>query len=181
MLLILSLVLGFKLLETLFRNRLFIHIVRRRQWHPTPVLFCLESPMHGGAWQSIGLWTVGHDWVTSLSLFTFHFCALEKEMATHSSVLAWRIPGTGEPGGLPPMGLHRVEHDWSDLAAAFTYSVNKHKCLNVSPCSVSGNGSTQIRETSYIHNAQTLEKWVCKKIIIVWYYGRESKKERHLF
>ena len=44
---------------------------------------------------------VGHDWVTSLSLFTFHFHALEKEMATHSSVLAWRIPGTGEPGGLP--------------------------------------------------------------------------------
>ena len=43
--------------------------------------------------------------------FTFHFHALEKEMATHSCVLAWRIPGTGEPGGLPPMGLHRVRHD----------------------------------------------------------------------
>ena len=43
--------------------------------------------------------------------FTFHFYALEKAMATHSSVLAWRIPGTGEPGGLPSMGLHRVEHD----------------------------------------------------------------------
>ena len=50
--------------------------------------------------------------------FTFHFHALEKEMATHSSVLAWRIPGTGEPGGLPSMGPHRVGHDWSDLAAA---------------------------------------------------------------
>ena len=45
------------------------------------------------------------------SAFTFHFHALEKEMATHSSVLAWRIPGTGEPGGLPSMGLHRVGHD----------------------------------------------------------------------
>ena len=57
---------------------------------------------------------------TRLSDFTFTFCfhALEKEMATHSSVLAWRIPGTGEPGGLPLMGLHRVGHDWSDLAAA---------------------------------------------------------------
>ena len=44
----------------------------------------------------------------------FHFHALEKEMATHSSVLAWRIPGTGEPGGLPSMGSHRVGHDWSD-------------------------------------------------------------------
>ena len=50
--------------------------------------------------------------------FTFHFHALEKEMATHSSVLAWRIPGTGEPGGLLFMGSHRVRHDWSDLAAA---------------------------------------------------------------
>ena len=50
--------------------------------------------------------------------FTFHFHALEKEMATHSSVLAWRVPGTGEPGVLPSMGSHRVGHDWSDLAAA---------------------------------------------------------------
>ena len=50
--------------------------------------------------------------------FTFHFHALEKEMATHSSVLAWRIPGAGEPGGLPSMGSHRLGHDWSDLAAA---------------------------------------------------------------
>ena len=50
--------------------------------------------------------------------FTFHFHALEEEMAAHSSVLAWRIPGTGEPGGLPSMGSHRVGHDWSDLAAA---------------------------------------------------------------
>ena len=50
--------------------------------------------------------------------FTFHFHALEKEMATHSSVLAWRIPGMGEPGGLPSMGSHRVGHDWSDLTAA---------------------------------------------------------------
>ena len=50
--------------------------------------------------------------------FTFHFHALEKKMATHSSVLAWRIPRTGEPGGLPSMGSYRVRHDWSDLAAA---------------------------------------------------------------
>ena len=50
--------------------------------------------------------------------FTFHFHALEKEMAAHSSVLTWRIPGTGEPGGLPSMGSHRIGHKWSDLAAA---------------------------------------------------------------
>ena len=57
---------------------------------------------------------------TRLSNFTFpfHFHALEKEMETHSSVLSWRIPGTGEPGGLPSMGSHRVRHEWSDLAAA---------------------------------------------------------------
>ena len=56
--------------------------------------------------------------LTSDFTFTFHFHALEKEMATHSSALARRIPGMGEPGGLPSMGLHRVGHDWSNLAAA---------------------------------------------------------------
>ena len=57
--------------------------------------------------------------------FTFHFHALEKEMATHSSVLAWRIPGTEEPGGLPSMGSHRVGHDWSNLAAAAAAHASK--------------------------------------------------------
>ena len=78
--------------------------------------FCLENPMDGGAW-----WAAVHGIAksrTRLSNFTFHFHALEKEMTTHSSVLAWRIPGTGEPGGLPSLGSHRVRHDWSDLAAA---------------------------------------------------------------
>ena len=56
--------------------------------------------------------------------FTFHFHALEKEMATHSSVLAWRIPGTAEPGGLPFMGLHRVGHNCSDLVAAAAADVS---------------------------------------------------------
>ena len=66
------------------------------------------------------LWRLNLKGRTRLSdfTFTFHFHALEKEMATHSSVLAWRIPGTGEPDGLPSMGSHRVGHDWSDLAAA---------------------------------------------------------------
>ena len=73
----------------------------------------------------MGLLRVGQDWVTSLSLFTFHFHALEKEMATHSSFLAWRIPGMGEPCGLPSMGSHRVRHDWSDLAAATTFLTMK--------------------------------------------------------
>ena len=83
----------------------------RRRWHPTPVLFCLENPMDRGAW-----WATVHGVAesrTRLSDFTcdFHFHALEKKVATHSSVLAWRIPGTGERGGLPSMGSHRVGHD----------------------------------------------------------------------
>ena len=72
---------------------------------------CLENPMDGGAWNA-AVHGVTEGW-TPLSDFTFavHFHALEKEMATHSSVLAWRIPGTGEPGGLPSMESHRVRHD----------------------------------------------------------------------
>ena len=71
---------------------------------------CLENPMDGGAWKA-AVHGVAKGW-TRLSdfTFTFHFHALEKEMATHSSVLAWRIPGTEEPGGLPSMGSHRVGH-----------------------------------------------------------------------
>ena len=68
-----------------------------------------------GGLQSMGSLRVGQ---LSEFTFTFHFHALEKEMATHSSVLAWRIPGMPEPGGLPSMGSHRVGHDWHDLAAA---------------------------------------------------------------
>ena len=78
----------------------------------TPLQYsCLENPMDGGAWKA-AVHGVAKSW-TRLGdfTFTFHFHALEKEMATHSSVLAWRIPGTGEPGGLPSMGSHRVGHD----------------------------------------------------------------------
>ena len=82
---------------------------RRRQWHPTPV--GLPGRSHGQR----SRWAAVHGVArsrTRLSDFTltFHFHALENEMATHSSVLAWRIPGTGEPGGLPSMGSHRVGH-----------------------------------------------------------------------
>ena len=89
----------------------------RRQWHPTPAL--LPGKSHG--WRSlVGCSPWGHSEsdTTDDFTFTFHFHALEKEMATHSSVLACRIPGMGEPGGLPSIGSHRVGHDWSDLAAA---------------------------------------------------------------
>jgi len=86
------------------------YFLQRRRWHPLQYS-CLENPMDRPAW-----WAAVHgitkSW-TQLSdfTFTFHFHALEKEMATHSSVLAWRIPGTGEPGGLLSMGLHRVGHN----------------------------------------------------------------------
>ena len=72
---------------------------------------CLESPMDGGAWQAAVHGVAKGRTQLSDFTFAFHFYALEKEMATHSSVLAWRIPGTGEPGGLPSMGSHRVGHD----------------------------------------------------------------------
>ena len=99
----------------------YIHIVRHvfGEGNGTPLQYsCLENPMDGGAW-----WAAVHGVLKSRTrlsdfTFTFHFHALEKEMAAHSSVLAWRIPGTAEPGGLPSMGSHRVRHDWSDLAAA---------------------------------------------------------------
>ena len=72
---------------------------------------CLENPMGGGAWLAAVHGVAKSQTRLSDFTFTFHFRALEKKMATHSSVLAWRIPGTGEPGGLPSLELHRVRHD----------------------------------------------------------------------
>ena len=110
-----------------FQTHVFFFWVHTQEWdgegNGTPLQYsCLENPMDGGAWWA-AVHGVAKSW-TRLSdfTFTFHFRALEKAMATHSSVLAWRIPGTGEPGGLPSMGSHRVRHDLShvrsDLAAA---------------------------------------------------------------
>jgi len=87
-----------------------VAIMWRRQWHPTPVL--LPGKSHGRR-SLVGCSPWGHKELdtTEQLHFTFHFHALEKEMATHSRVLAWRIPGTREPGELPSMGSHRVGHD----------------------------------------------------------------------
>ena len=113
---------------------------------------CLENPMDRGAWRATVLevkksWTglkqilprKSHGWrslvgcspwgreeVDTTERLHFHFHALEKEMATHSSVLAWRIPGTGEPGGLTSLGSHRVGHDWCDLAATASNLAHVH-------------------------------------------------------
>ena len=82
-----------------------------QHWGFSSEYSCLENPMDGGAWEAAVHGVEKSRTQLSVFTFTFHFHALEKEMATHSSVLAWRIPGTGEPGGLPSMGSHRVGHD----------------------------------------------------------------------
>ena len=92
--------------------------------------------MDGGAWKAAVHGVAEGQTQLSDFTFTFHFHPLEKEMATHSRVLAWRIPGTGEPGGLPSMGSHRVGHDWSDLAAAWyqtlrTPVMSKNRLLQI--------------------------------------------------
>ena len=116
-------------------RNMWLPISWRRRWHPTPVL--LPGKSHG--WRTLvgcspwGRW--GSDRLSDFT-FTFHFHALEKEMATHSSVLAWRIPGTGEAGGLPSMGSHRVGHDWSDLVAhllEILWRLNKVNVISLSP------------------------------------------------
>ena len=90
-----------------------------REGNGTPLQYsCLENPMDRGAWwATVHGVTRSRTWLSNFT-FTFHFHALEKETATHSSVLAWRIPGMAESGGLPSMRAQRVGHDWSDLAAA---------------------------------------------------------------
>ena len=109
----------------------------QQEGNGTPLQYsCLENPMDGGAW-----WAAVHGVMKSrirLSDFTFTFCfhALEKEMATHSSILAWRIPGTGEPGGLPSMGSHRVGHNWSNLTVAAAGS-KKGRSKSVIPGQIS--------------------------------------------
>ena len=90
--------------------------------------------------------------------FTFHFHALEKEMATHSSVLAWRIPGMGEPGVLPSMGSHRVGHDWSNLAAAPATS------LGASPIA-------QCRESACQCRRHRSHGWMASQTRLTWVCG----------
>ena len=104
----------YKLTSTARSGNLFQEALddRSGEGNGTPLQYsCLENPMDGGAWKA-AVHGVAKSW-TRLSdfTFTFHFHALEKEMAPHSSVLAWRIPGLGEPGGLPSLGSHRVGHD----------------------------------------------------------------------
>ena len=100
----------------------------------------LPGKSHG--WRSLAgcsPWSREESDMTERLHFHFHFHALEKELATHSSVIAWRIPGTAEPGGLQSVGPHRVRHDWCDLAAAaavacgnFIFKSQRHSIVNLS-------------------------------------------------
>ena len=99
----------------------------------TPLQYsCLENPMDGGAWKAAVHGVAEGQTRLSDFTFSFHFHALEKEMATHSSVLAWRNPGTGEPGGLPSMGSHRVGHDWvtKHSTAQWSSCLEKNVCIS---------------------------------------------------
>ena len=130
--------------------------------------------MDGGAWKAEVLGVAKSRTRLSDFTFTFHFHALEKEMATHSSVLAWRIPGTGEPGGLLSMGSPRVGRDWSDLAAAAAANIHscsvKHKTVTATFL----NGSTYIIEiTANIALTQweSRNKHIVFSVIIpIWTY-----------
>ena len=115
---------------------------------------CLENSIDGGAW-----WTAVHGVAKSRTrlndfTFTFHFHALEKEMATHSSVLAWRISGTGDPGGLPSTGSHRVGHDWSDVAAAAAAAESFLSALH------------HVRIQEYCHRETSSKLWT--NLLVPW-------------
>ena len=103
----------------------YSHVVSNGKGNGTPLQYsCLENPMDRGAWKAAVHGVAESRTRLSDFTLTFHFHALEKEMTTHSSVLAWRIPGMLEPCRLPSMGSHRVGHDWSDLATAAAVSKN---------------------------------------------------------
>ena len=103
-----------------FFSLMYSHF-RRRRWHPTPVLLPAKSHVQRSL---VGCSPWGREESDTTERLHLHFHALEKEMATHSSILAWRIPGTDEPGGLPSMGSHGVRHNRSDLAAVAVCLLN---------------------------------------------------------
>ena len=130
--------------------------------------------MDRGAWQaSVHGVAKSRTWLSNFT-FTFHSRVLEKEMATHSSILTWRVPGTGEPGGLPSIGSHRVRHDWSDLAAVAA-GVVKFLGISVKPWSYlkllhtleylqqNLNSINQKKSTHTHHPDSIIEKRISKK------------------
>ena len=105
------------------RNSSYVAL-KNGEGNGTPLQYsCLENTVDGGAWWAAVLGVVKSQTRLSDFTFTFHFHALEKEMATHSSVLAWRIPGTAEPGGLPSMG----SQSWTRLKRLSSSSSSPQK------------------------------------------------------
>ena len=147
-------------------------ILKYREGNGTPLQYsCLEDPMDWGVWKAAAHGVVKSRAQLSDFAFTFHFHALEKEMATHSSVLAWRIPGTGVPGGLRSMGSHRVGRDWSDLAA--TAFLN-HQCVKAITREIMKCFEmNENRSTTY----QSLWHAVRAALREVWLWTRTLKKE----
>ena len=130
----------------------------RRKWQPTPVFLPGESRGQRilDGLLSMGSYRVRHNWS---DLACMH--VLEKEMAAHSSILAWRIPGTEDPGGLPSMGLHRVGHDWSNLAAAaatiWGRNISFYECKN---------GDSEVQLMCFIH-AKRLQDGIWTQVCLV--------------
>ena len=122
--------------------------------------------MDRGAWWA-AVHGVARNWIRlSDFTFTFHFHALEKEMTTHSSVLTWRIPGTGEPGGLPSMESHRVGHDWRDLAAVAAVREEDRKGIQAKDFSV--------------HNQKSMgncDSYINPKIRVLLYFKQQFHVE----
>ena len=146
-----------------FQNRIVL-VPQSGEGNGTPLQYsCLENPMDGGAW-----WAAVHGVTKSQTRlsdfpFTFHFHSLETAMATHSSVLAWRIPGMGEPGGLRSTRSHRVRHDWSDLAAAAAVPQSCTTLGDRMDCSLPGS------------------LWILQRRILEWVaipFSRESSRPR---
>ena len=126
--------------QTFLQSYVFFQILTLRcgEGNGTPLQYsCLENPMDGGTWWAAVCGVAKSRPRLSNFTFSFHFHALEKEMATHSCVLAWRIPRTGECSGLPSMGSHRVWHGWSALAAAAAaaHGMSSVLCQSQSPSS----------------------------------------------
>ena len=122
----------------------------------TAVLYPLLHTTYKNKWMLYQSWRVmiklqyNNKQSPNCSQFTFQFHALEKEMATHSSVLAWRIPGMGEPGGLPSMGSYWVGHNWSDLAAAAAAMHKNFICISHKVCCRPGDFSEHLPSISFI-------------------------------